>query len=336
TESIVLYVVVAGLVFLNRFLSHRGLTRLDRFVLFLFLIEPVLGNLQVIFPEELLRSYFKYSMTSELAYHRYSYAVIEIAAMTGWFIEKMPLVLNGRLWKKMELWLMAATGLVLAGILLNPETGFFRYAPNVIPPYGMTNPKLLLMLLPFVFLTVWFFYRFPNVRRVMSDRRFVVAVIMAMTLSGYPLLAGQSYDPKTHFYNFRDYPFGGAYRWLNQNADKNDVVLTVPPSRLDFDYLIFYTDLKDYINPYGSRLAERHARNDNTFRFLFYFNLLLDDFRGFESEGVTRVEDKLKKLRINYVLMEMPSPFLPHVVEQLKGHFAPAYQDQKCLLLKVT
>ncbi len=316
---------------------QKKISRLDRLVLFLFLAEPLCGNIELLLPPEMLGGYHRHNFAEELSHHRYSYLVVEMAVLIGWLLEKMPV---WRVHEKFRHFENAggAAAAVLAGVVLWAERWtFLRFAPNVNPKFGMPNPDLLWGLLPFLVLGVWLWCRSEGLRRRLRHPAAAASIILAMVFTGYPLLAGQTYAAETHNYIFRDFPFSGAYRWLNQHAKPGEVVLTAPPSRLDIEYLLLHTDLKTYVHPFGNLYDAGSAEEvqDHTYRFLFYFNLLADDLRGFVYRDTNTLEEKLTRLKLDYILAEINTPFLPHMLNQLHGYVKPVYRDRQCLLLKV-
>lgn len=331
--SLYLYGIILAVVLAAKKMLRRPLTVMDRLLLFVLFIEPLNGNLQVILPKDILIGYHRHNLAAELAHHRYGYLVIEIAALIGWMLEKMP---EFKL-EKFERYFVPCLVMIQLLLFANADTNFFRFAPHTYLRSDIANPMVLLSIVPMLFLGVWAFLRFESLRRVICRPGWVVAIILGMVCTGYPLLAGQMYNSQTHRYNFNDFPFGEAYRWLNANARKNDVVLTVPPSRLDIDYLLLHTDLKTYINPFGNIFGVHDAKktHDDTFRFLVYFNLLLDDFKGFIYHDIDTVEEKLNYLKLDYILVETPSPFLAHITDQLQGYIETVYQDKRALILKI-
>lgn len=332
-SSFLLYGAIVFLVTAGRFFLKSPLSKLDRLMIFLFLVEPIFGNLQLILPQKMLTAYHKYPLFAELAYHRYAYFVIEIAVLTGWAAQKTPLLVQ-KFKGKAEKTVIGLLFILLGWILLTPKHNFLRFIPGA-DAFGMKNPHLILTLVPAILLWVWAFYRFSAVRKVLSSTVFVLTLLGVMTAGGYYGLARQSYDPKTHIYQFQNYPFDGALRWFRQNASSNAVVLTAAPTRLDIDYLSLYTDCKSFIHPFGEIMAEKSANSQNTFRFLFYYNLLLDDWKGFQYEGIQSARDKLSRVKLDYLLLELPSPYLPNILKELEGHLEEVYRDDSSLIFKL-
>lgn len=335
--SFYLYGTALAAVFLVRFLLKTKLTLLDRFLLFILAAEWICGNIQLVLPDKMLVGYHRHNFAEELGHHRYSYLLIELAVVTGWLWEKIPGLLQNSIFKKLQAVLVIL--LIGAGgaVLISGKWSFLRYAPNINPKFSLANPQVILGLMPFLFLLIWSLVRFQAWRRLITKPAVVAGILILMTAIGYPMLAAQSYAPGHHNYIFRDFPFGGAYQWLKDHARRHEVVLTAPPSRLDIEYLTHYTEMKSYIHPFGNLYdtGSQEEGQEHTYRFLFYYHLLVDNLKDFTFRDADTMEEKLTRLRLDYVLVERSSPFLPHILEHLEGYARTVYQDNRCILLQI-
>jgi hypothetical protein len=287
-------------------------------------------------PGKLQWVYHRYNYFAELAYHRYAFTIVELAAWTGWSIQRIPRFREHPLFLKIERFAAGAFALLIVIVLLSPEISFLRFAPNVGQARFLVNhPLLMLELIPVIFLSVWAYSAFPACRSFAGNRYLAPAALALLAFAGYSGMASQSYSAKTHIYRFENQPFGGAYDWLARNARPGDVVMTVPPSRLDIDYLSHYTRLKAFIHPFGEKLTGPESKPDNTFRFLFYYHLLMGNLNTMEYAGLETMEKKLARLKLDYILIEMPSPFFNNIRSQMESYTKPAYFDKRCLLLSV-
>ena len=312
---LIFMLVGAGILFFGKLL-HQKWTTLDRITFYLFLMEPVCGTL---FPAG-----FQFSS------HRYYFFILQIAALTGWLIEKIPKILEQPRWLRLDPWWGAGLALVTLGIVTHSEYSFLRY--GVKPDFIQIvedNSLLLLALLPAITLWVWIFFRFETVRKILR-RGVVVPLVVFLIWNGF-----SEYSRLVTRVATGPFPFDGAYQWLNRNAQKKDVVLTVPPERLSKDYLILYTDQKSYIQPYGEILARGDRNRDNEYRFLVYMDLLTEDIRRSNYGPIVSMPDKLRHCKLDYILVDRPSPFGERIREQLAGYIQEVYRDERCLLWRV-
>jgi len=314
--SLCLFGVVCLGVFLARRISGKGTSRLDRLTLAVFAVEPLAANAQLL----LGRDY-------QMSIHRYYFFVIEMACLVGWTVEKLPTLVDRPSFRRFDLWI---AGLLVAGeaaFLARPELNYFRYLPRTLASHFVFDNSLLLLgLLPVVCLSAWSAFRFLPVGRLVRKLPVAVSLFAAMALLGFSLRPSQLRQ-----YN-QDLPFDGAYAWLNENAQKHEVVLTAPPVRCVVDYAPLYTDLKCYANPAGQRLSE--DRKATEYRWFFYVSLM-QGLLGTSSEGKEDLRKKIEVFRLDYILVSSPDPYEERIREQLEPFLREVYRDDRCLLWRV-
>ena len=130
------------------------------------------------------------------------------------------------------------------------------------------------------------------------------------------------------------FPLGSAYAWLKKNAAPDEVVLIPSPLTSQFDYLLLYTGLRGYSSHYG----EWYSSDPEAARYrrVFILSLLNGVLNQAPLQGMNTLEEKIKHLRMDYVLIPRWSPFLETVKEQLAGHLTQVYEDKKAILWKVS
>lgn len=316
--SLFLYSALAFLVFFLKIHLRRPLSRLDRLVLFVFLIEPLTMHLQILLPS-----------TYHFSTHRYYFLVIEIAVLTGWLKEKWPLLLTNPNFRRWE-W-PAAAGFTAFALFLSFHPGFHFLRGNLSAQESsyFDNSLLLLGIFSVLYPATWAWERFEKIRINLRRPAFVVFVIAVLTLAGYSLLPSELRE------NNRAFPFDKAYRWLQKNTRPGEVLLTAMPSRFWMeDYALLYTDLKVYCSPHYGRLLSKDQASED-FREKFYAALLLGNLKEVSLGGQQTVEGKLKFLRLDYILINLPSPFAERIAGQLNGFLEEVYKDEKSLVWRV-
>ncbi len=316
--SIFFYTLTAGGIFAYSRFFKTSLTKLDRLLLWLFLLGPAVSNVQVFLPHN-------YHFES----HQYYFFPVHLAALIGWFLEKLPRVMaleSYAKWERPAIYLLAG---IEVWVLLTPETNFFRHLPVSDSHFYAFNHSLLLLgLLPAIVLGTLTFLRLQPA----ADnpfKKYGIKLLAALTLLGFLTLPSQLKE------NNRSLPYDGAYRWLNKNAAPSEVVLTVSPQdRWKEDYLILYTDQKTYLNlPVGNLFSLDSAAKQ--YRLFFYNALLLGRLREVPIQGLTSLEDKIKRLKLNYLLLRLPSPFQERIQAEFGELAEVVYRDDRCMLWKL-
>lgn len=328
--ALALFTAALGLYF------RKGPSKLDRLLLFVFFMHPLTMHLRLLFPS-----------THHFSTHRYYFFIIEMAVLTGWLMEKIPLLMEKDFFKR---WGWGAAALCLAGglYLWNSPFNFFLHqaffakessyhGPVLmygVPPssrFDFDNTLLWIGLFPWLYLCVWAYHRFPKIKALLHHRAAALTILLATALCGYGFLPSQLAESN------RDFPFEGAYQWFQKHADKNEVVLTAVPSRYWIleDYLIPYTDLKIYYKTgyFGGRISRDPEAS--AYRKMFYTALLLGHLREIPIGPCQTIEEKLTHLRLDYILTNYPSPFTGRIEAQLAGHITVVYKDEKSLIWKV-
>ena len=316
---LLLYLAVILLVWLGVRTTSRGFTKLDRALLFIFLIEPVTTHIQFI----LARNF-------QFASHRYYFLVIEMAVLTAWFAEKMPDWLARTGFRQKEKMLWAGLAMAVVALILNPHTNFFRYMPVPDSHYHIRDNALILLgLFPVIFLAVRAGYGLLTWPSPKWRRQIGWGFVLGLGLLGYAIQPSQIRDQNAAF------PFDGAYQWLNQHAVPEEVVLTLAPSRRWMsDYLILHTRQKSYFDAfYGKTLPSREG--EHAYRARLYAALMLGNLPVIPFEGLDSLEAKLKHLRLDYLLIPAASPFRKRVEGQLADYLEVVYEDKQCLLWRL-
>ena len=173
----------------------------------------------------------------------------------------------------------------------------------------------------------WLLSKLELVKKALLQKKIIWAIIFFIALTGYwkfPI-----YAPN------RDYPFGGAFQWLKQRAPQNSVVLTASLKYRYCEYLFLKTGLKSYFYTHGA-YGGAHKTLPQIYRRNFVTGLLLGKLEYMPDYGEWTLDKKLHALKLDYILIPKPSPFVEAVKAQLREHLQEVYQDQKCLLWKVS
>ena len=307
-------------------LTNRRLGPVERAVLGLVTIEPVLANIRVVFAND-----------HQLSTHRYYYLVIQLLAFAGWFSIVVPRLqerLNGR-GRTVLLVGVLAVGLTF---LLNPDLNWFRYLPRTVSTYAnLDNSVLISGLLPLLVLVTWLLTKLELDRSTIL--RSCAIGLFALAMVGYAARPSQM-RPQNE-----DFPFDGAYRWLRANARAWDVVMTLPIHWTRMDYLVLHSEQKSYLNRLGSRFHE--DPHGARFRIVFYQlvgtgllpeSVSTDDIISIEGERErtkSLLVDGLTRFRLDYVLVQREGPTLDRARNSLRDAALEVYADETSVLLKV-
>lgn len=312
------YAGITGLVFLPARALMKPLSKIDRLALFVFLIEPLTANIRLILPSNFT-----------LGSHRYYFLIIEMACLLGLLAEKIPFLLTLKWMRRVEFYFFGFIAALGAAFLCNGKTNFFLYGPADAGPFTEWDNSLLLIgLTLFLMPGVWIFSRFRAVPKFFSRKIIIGPLLAAIGFCGFFFLPSQLRACNHAF------PFDGAYAWLNEHGKKNEVVLTLGPRNMLPDYLILYTDLKTYFDRgYAQRLSVDPQAAE--YRAVFSILLTLNQLNLYPIQDRRTMEEKIGRLRLDYILITLPGFLADVVPAQLAGIVEEKYRDEKCLLWKV-
>lgn len=309
-------VLLYGVIGLGVFAARRvcgGLTRLDRLVLFVLALEPLTANVRLVLGQD-----------HQIGLHRYYFIVPEIACLVGWSSEKLQHLVRDPSFRRVDGWAAALLGLVAALVFAHPALNYFRYLPRDVSSFHIfDNSLLLLYLLPILLLGPWLVLRFARVGRLVRRPLVVGAAIAVMALLGFLLRPSQLRE-----FN-RAIPFTGAYAWLVEQGVADAVLLTGPSPRATIDYGLFYVDAKSYYNTNGQRFsldeeAKEHRR--------FVYAALLHGGLNIVLPEYPTISEKLRHLKLDYILVERIGPYEDNITSQLSGYLREVYRDDRCVL----
>lgn len=307
--SLCFWTAAASWVLMRRNLKPLGL---DILFLGLLAVDPVLANVQI-----LLGANYQ----AEL--HRYYFLFPQMLILFYWIGREsfsLPAWVSG---------ILGACGLAAAAAMTRSASwNFLLLFPIDTPFFFSFNQTRLLCGLTGIAFAVSAIIRFFISKRVLAAPP-LFAVILIAGLAGYAL------RPSEMRVSNYAYPFEGSHAWLNQNAVPGDVVLNLSPARRwNQDYLIFYTGLRNYYHPYFGHV---HARDKeaNIYRSTFYNLLLLGKLDSIPIGDSRTLKEKLTRLRLNYILTDLPSPFIMRVENELEGYLERVYEDERSLLWRV-
>ncbi len=310
--SLLLYALICSMVF-AAWRACGSLSRLDRLVLFVLALEPLTANVQLVLGQD-----------HQIGLHRYYFLVLEITCLVGWAVEKLQFLVRQAAFRRADIYLAAALGLIAAYVLLSPQLNYFRDLPSDVPTFhSFDNSLQLLGLLPLLLLCPWIVLRFASISRFLRRPLVAVLAIAAIAFCGFYFRSSQLRD-----FN-REIPFTGAYAWLAEHGSKDAVLLTGPPQRSVIDYALFYAGVKSYANPSGQRLSLDAV--DMEYRRYVYSSLLHGGL-GVVLPEYSSIRQKMKHLKLDYILLEWPSPHEKHVTSQLLGYIREVYRDERCIL----
>ena len=295
---------------------RSNLTTMDGILLGILAMEPLAANTQAVLGND-----------HQMSMHRYYLLIFEFAALVGWLQEKLPSLIRrtaGTAWDGIAIIVTAA----LVWVLVQPELNWFRYLPRSEPTHFVfDNDTLILGVLPLLLLMVWMPLRFKTIQRFFQSPARLAVVVAAATLLAYGSRVSQLSEPN------RDYPFGGAIEWLAENAEDNEVLLTVPPQRAKIDYSLLYSPVKTYWNFTGQHFSDQPA--EKNFRSGFYVALVQGMLPEASYEALKGARQLTMHLRLDYVLIEAGVPSQALVQEQLADFSEIVFEDVRCMLLRV-
>lgn len=295
-------VLTAGMVFFFLFFFRKKATALDR----LFLEWTFFGFLLYAFP----------FTRDQAALHMFYFVTILIALMAGWIHEKINILKETPFfsWFHTAVFFHAAICCLFLWMVKGKNP--LGWSPH----YFVYSTQYFVILL-FVF---WLLTTLDFLKKVMTRGPILSIALFIVAMTGYVRMP--LYEPN------RDFPFDGAYQWLRQNAQKEDVVLTASLKYRFGDYLFLKTGLKSYFNEYGKHLTRNPT---GVFRTYFLDGLLLNRLELMPISVNLSFDQKLRFYKLDYILMPLPSPFYAAVTSQLQGRLELVYRDSRCLLWKV-
>lgn len=316
-SSLLLYGFVCLIIYLRCRFLKKPVGPLDRLMIFLFLMEPISTHVQLF-----LNSNYQF------ANHRYYYWIIEVVCLSGWFMRFLNEIKNYKWFPMVErLTVIALVGLqiyILFTRWLNPFIFGLSQETNAMPD----NSLRLIAFVPAIMLLLWVMFR---LKHYLNRIRSYLVILLLLFIS----LGSLTWQNRSSDISYLTCPFDGAYQWFNKNAAKNDVVLTISPAHQIIDYVILYTNLKTYINPYGEILSGRKENEDNIKRFVLYLTLISDSKPLFLDRYARPIQEQLMRPKLDYILIDLPSPFLSITANKLKNYVTQVYRDDKCLIWKV-
>ncbi len=258
----------------------------------------------------------------QFADHLFYFSMINILISAGWVCEKLRWLKEDKKQVVADI-LFAGMTLLYGLVLALTKINFFRDDfPMPMKHY-------------FMIYSVWFYYlvlaffvywRFKGFFLGLGRfKKSLVAGIVGLALMGfwqYPL------NPAN-----KEYPFVRAHQWLKENARANDVVLSLAMKYLRMDYLFLRTGLKSYYSTYGDAFAGKGEKEAlRPYLFVALLTGTLDEIPFLQNVSL---RDKLHLYKLDYILTEQTSLFLPFVRNELRGFLKEVYRDEKCLIFQV-
>lgn len=298
--------IVLAVVLFMAFILKQKITPLDRFMtesaLFIVLVCGINGFVVI---------------KTALVAHLYYFLPLIAMAIVGWIYEKVTILKTKRHFASFSKAILLAVVAVSALSVIKKTNIFFADFPALF--IGKVLQYFFASLVCIVAMA-----RFDLLRRLVSKRKILFPLIVLVAVIGYWQIPPNPMN--------KEFPYAGGYQWLKRNARKGDVVLTAAAADSKMEYLFLKTGLKSYYCYYGIDPNSFRAG----FRSLFFAGLLLNNLDTMPYLEKMSRDEKIRSLKLNYVLMPIPSPFFEAVTNQLKGHLRLVYQDKKCLLWKVT
>lgn len=297
-----------------------SLSALDRLVLYVFLIQPLISVLVLILNN---------GLSFEITMHRYVNFLIQLAVLTAWIWEAAGFLVNQSTFRKKCDLLLWFLGVLSFAVVFFFKNHFLLLGSLKSLNDFFTDPSFqflcLLCPLGFVALLVRKYERL----RVYFQKPFIM-ILVALFLG----VTGFLYFPSQLDFSNKNFPFGGAYEWLAKNAKANDVVLTASSLYSRVDYLPLHTRLRSYFNEYAFWLSK--DMRAAIFRRDFWELLLFKaDLNQIPLDGKATLAEKIRFLKLDYILVPQAGPFRDVMTEQVKACFKEVYQDKDSVLWKV-
>jgi hypothetical protein len=188
------------------------------------------------------------------------------------------------------------------------------------------NILLNASLFPSFLILAWIFFHFPALMTHPKSRMILAGGIIFLAGFGFFSFSSGSDELANKS------RFDSAYRWLDRNTPPDSVILTASPKAGGrFDYLPLYTHQKIYhgiLSVYLDRVAQNY-------RDMFMAALFLGILNEISMDGTTDMNEKLRRFRLDYVLIDRTSPFFGNVEKSMRGHVREVYRDDRNLIWKV-
>ncbi len=314
--SFLLYGAVIFSVLFPKMRNKESLTPLDRLTISLFTIEPLIITLSCFLNFAIILT------------HRYYFLLLEMACMFGLVFQNAPGFFQSIKSKYYEKFVLSLFFLLQMLTLWRPELTPFHHGMMTSSNFlGMHDNILLISsIFPSSLLVAWMFFRFPVLTSALKNRMILMCGIIVLTGFGFFTFSSGPDELS------RKSLFDGAYRWLDRNTPPDSVILTASPKANGrYDYLPLYTHQKIYrgaLSVYLDRVAQGY-------RDMFMAALFLGILDEITMDGITDMPGKLRRFRLDYVLIERASPFFNNIEKSLNGHIQEVYRENSCLIWKV-
>ncbi len=250
----------------------------------------------------------------QVAAHMIYFFMIMIFSLAGWLYEKMVTFKETLYFSRLNTFCV-----IVAGTLFACNEKFLFLSQSHY--YGYITRYFLVLIFFMGLLSGVDF-----LKRIAQRKGVVFAAMLLLATVGYariPLNAAN-----------HNFPFVGVYEWFKQHARKNEVVLMATTNVGATGTLFFDTGLKPYSDLWGSDLSQRPS--DVAYRYYFSNGLMLGLLSQVPAAENWSLDQKLHFLKLDYILIPLPSPFFDAIALQLQGRLTVVYQDKRCLLWRVS
>ena len=325
--ALILFTLIAAMLLGFNFYKKRFLkipqgpaflNPLERLTLYMFATEPLFAAAFMFFP---LGAFF------ELGIHRYMNFLIQLAVLTAWAWESFALIKERGGMRKTFRPLLIILSLTATGLLFFEKTNLLLWGCKNFY-FDTQNHFFLLFFLCPLLAVVMCIAGYPGIKRLVQRRAFVVLLSVVLCFTGFAICPWNL----RHYNNY--FPFNGAYAWLKKNAAPDDVVMTPSTIYSRIQYLFFYTGLRSYSSEYEDAFSLDPQAS--AYRKLFIFALLNGILDNGPLQGLRTMGEKIRHLKVDYVLIPRWSPFLGDVERQLAGFLTKVYEDKKAILWKIS
>lgn len=309
--TVVVFAAVAAIVLFFCIRLKQKVTLLDRLVL-----GCASWGILVYFTARIIPA------IQQIQYHMFYFSPIMIFPLVGWVWEKLCVLKEAGYFSRFsKIFLIGVAAFFVFSFMAKKNPFFVLSGRSELNwHYFDYLPKYFFAIL----FLLWLVARFDTLRRWVTRRRNICTIIVLLVCVG----AWINQINKDN----RDFPFDGAYQWLKQHAQKNDVVLTVSERQRYVEYLFLETGLKSYF----CGAAGPPTTPAEKYRKSFLRGLQLGVLDKIPYYGHWSLDQKLRALKLDYILVTKPSPYFDVIEAQLEGYLQIVYQDKQCLLWKVS